>query len=215
MTHAYIRQAQGGLELAYTGERLIPDRFNVGDRILIEHLDRYRFAGRMLAKKSKHPRILDAPCGVGYGAVLLAEQCQAEVTGLDNDPDTIAYGEQRYKAVRGLSFRLANLDVDVIEHDHYDAAVCFEGIEHVVHQRTVARKLCESVKKGGIVMMSTPRKDGPGAGSTFHTRELDRDDLYDLCWPHLQDVQMYGQDLLVGDQPPDENARYYVLVGTR
>lgn len=204
--------------MIYTGERLVPDQFGLGDRILIEHVDRYRFASRMLRRDSLDNgtlRILDAPCGVGYGAVLLAEQNQADVTGLDNDANTIAYAKRRYRAVPRLTFKTVNLDVDSLEEEAYDAVVCFEGIEHVVRQFAVARKLSRAVVRGGMVFVSTPRRGGPGAGSEFHTRELVRGELLDLFYPHLSSIRMYGQDIVVEDQEPDDQARFYVMVGTK
>lgn len=214
--------------MIYTGERLIPDSFTIADRILIEHLNRYSFAAKIInlrQQQRRHgqqpgiadrTRILDAPCGAGYGAALLAEQVGASVMGIDNDEGTITYARQRYGTMPGLLFCVADLDSE-IPHDldaaPFDAVVCFEGIEHVLAQEDVARRLCAATVPGGLVIVSTPRRGGPGGGSEFHTRELVRTELHDLFAPHLASVQMYGQDITVGDCDGNDSARYYVLVG--
>jgi 2-polyprenyl-3-methyl-5-hydroxy-6-metoxy-1,4-benzoquinol methylase len=204
--------------MIYTGERLVPDSFSIDDRIMVEHLDRYRFASHLIMDWKDRPKklkVLDAPCGVGYGAALLAEQTLGNVFGFDNDEQTILYARDRYGAVPNLHFLTVDLDEYGIAENTYDVAVCFEGIEHVKDQVVVAKKLCQTVRHPGMIIVSTPRRGGPGAGSEFHTQELLRDELYELFWPHLTNIQMYGQDLRVGDQNPDGNARYYVLVGTK
>jgi len=203
----------------YTGERLVPERFGIGERIVVEHLSRYSFASRVirnaLPHQGNHLRILDAPCGVGYGAALLAEQTQAHVTGVDNDQDTINHAKRSYCIIPNVEFHVVNLELDSPEEAYYDAVVCFEGIEHVHYQDRVARELCKAVRPGGLIFVSTPRRGGPGAGSEFHTQEFAPGELEFLFKPYVSSIEMYGQDLVVTDCKPDANARYYVLVGTR
>jgi 2-polyprenyl-3-methyl-5-hydroxy-6-metoxy-1,4-benzoquinol methylase len=159
--------------------------------------------------------VLDAPWGVGYGSALIAEQTQADVVAVDCDPKTILYAQRRYGDIPNLRFLTANLDTDDIEEEGYDAVLCFEGIEHVAKQSEVAKRLSCAASRFGMVVVSTPRRGGPGAGSPFHTHELLRAELFGLFWPFTSSIQMYGQDLLVGDCAPDDSARYYILVGTR
>jgi len=205
--------------MMYTGERLVPDRFGVGERIMIEHIDRYRFATQVIStwgQGTKHTNqldILDAPCGVGYGAALLGEQLQATVVGIDNDQQTIDHARRFYYSIPKIEFHRFDLDEDQLDIGAYDVVVCFEGIEHVQKQDVVARKLCRSLRSPGLILVSTPRRDGPGAGSAFHTRELMREELYGLFAPYLVEAQMYGQDLRVADRAADADPRYFVLVG--
>jgi 2-polyprenyl-3-methyl-5-hydroxy-6-metoxy-1,4-benzoquinol methylase len=223
------------LALQYTGERVIPDRFALGDRILQEHMARYRYAGQKIKQyieqelaalpishrglMTRRPMILDAPCGTGYGAAMLAEIVNATVYGLDIDSDTLEYARARYGSQDGrLCFEPA-CDMDEDTGWPYlpllDAAVCFEGIEHVQNQQEVAGRLCRSVHTGGLVIVSTPRVHGPGSGSEYHTRELTLDQFTALFAPELSQMEVFGQEMQVGDCLADENARFYILVGRR
>lgn len=220
------------LALRYTGERVIPDRFSLGDRILQEHLARYRFAARKIKEyltqrraaydglKYEIPGVIDAPCGSGYGSALIAEQCgerQVHVLGIDIDIDTVLYAEARYGQVQGFcTFIQADLDgSSPIYYSKSVATVCFEGIEHVDDQQLVAKRLCDWTEKNGLVIVSTPRVHGPGAGSEYHTTELTLQEFRGLFEPHLREIEMFGQELNVGDCESDENARFYVLVGRK
>lgn len=202
--------------LKYTGERVVPDSFDVKDRILQEHVARYTYAATQIQARLKMsgPLIWDAPCGVGYGTRLLAEQIPgALLYGVDLDPETIEYANARY-AHPHINFYSADLDTHGVGL-LFDAIVCFEGIEHMKDLGHVAKILCQSLRQGGLVFVSTPRRNGPGAGSEFHTTELSRDELVSLFEPHLRCVEILGQDLKVGDCNPDEVARFYLLVGRR
>ena len=207
--------------LAYTGERYVPDAFAMSHRMSQEHVNRYVWAAGYLRPDLAvlgHARILDIPCGEGYGANILAAQIpNATIHGMDIDNDTINHAKTRY--ARDDEFRLVDFHrKDMRElraKEAYDAIVCFEGIEHVVECELVAQNLCAALKPGGTVIVSTPRKGGPGGGSEFHPRELTRDELIGMFHPFLSEVEVFGQELRVTDCLPDDNARFYVLVGRK
>lgn len=215
------------ISLPYTGERLIPDRFHIQDRLLQEHLDRYRYAARRIREEmgdrqdiipvGGYPLIIDAPCGVGYGAALMAEQCHVSVLAIDSDVSTIEYAKERYGVSDiNVDFEVEDLESTFDSSLFYAFAVtCFEGIEHVTDQENVARKLCDALRPGGLIFVSTPRIHGPGSGSEYHTRELTRDELVGLFAPYLSDWEVVGQELRVGDCVADDNARFYMLVGRK
>lgn len=225
------------LSLKYTGERLIPDQFMVTDRLLQEHLDRYRWAARMIAKDHAEQRarpeagladqgyaVLDAPCGVGYGAWLMANHLGMPVTGWDKDPETIMYARARYAVEPDLTqpFDFSKTGFEIVDLEYrpdvravYDYITCFEGIEHVSNPSFVAKQLCDLLRNNGMIFVSTPRVHGPGSGSEFHTHEMTKDELTELFAPHLSSVELLGQEMRVGDCVPDDNARFYVLVGRK
>jgi cyclopropane fatty-acyl-phospholipid synthase-like methyltransferase len=55
------------------------------------HLHRYRFVADKLGEL-QDARILDAACGVGYGAKYLAERCGVAVVAVDRDPAALTMG---------------------------------------------------------------------------------------------------------------------------
>jgi 2-polyprenyl-3-methyl-5-hydroxy-6-metoxy-1,4-benzoquinol methylase len=225
------------MNLAYTGERVIPDRFHIQDRILQEHLDRYRYAARQLRQFIDEHRerpnaslidaamplmVLDLPCGVGYGSALIAEQVGASVYGIDIDEETIEYAREKYgdnltKDYGCTTFMTGDM-IDEVNWPYLplmDATVCFEGIEHVDDQKFAARRIAQVTREGGLIFVSTPRRDGPGGGSEYHTRELTQRELIDLFLPYVYNYKVVGQELRVEDCAADDNARFYILVGRR
>lgn len=209
--------------LPYTEERMVPEAFDMSNRLFQEHLARYRYVIKQSIDDfaaGKIARILDAPCGEGYGVDMMARQLPGVlVTGVDNDEEAITHAREKYK--RWPQNRWMHLDLDKraayidLPSRHYQIVTCFEGIEHVQKQAAVARLLCDVLTPNGTIYVSTPRRGGPGGGSPFHTYELTKEELISLFAPHLSSWSVLAQDYRVGDSEPDENARFYVLVGRR
>jgi SAM-dependent methyltransferase len=93
------------------------------DGIRADHVWRYRFAAERLAGK----RVLDAGCGVGYGASLLAAAGCA-VKAVDIDAESVAYGRAHYgcDAIAWAAADLCHVTFRLLE-----AAACFEALEHM------------------------------------------------------------------------------------
>lgn len=168
-------------------ERIVPDSEKPG--VLAVHLARYRFAEPWCRGRV----VLDAACGVGYGAALLARTAR-EVVGVDSNSGAIAYAEHRYNQsgamflemdVQDLRFGAATFEV-----------VCsFETIEHV---RDVDRYLAEIrrvLTRDGTLLVSTPRADETtyAPENPHHLVEFSEDDFRALLAPHFEDIQIYGQ----------------------
>jgi 2-polyprenyl-3-methyl-5-hydroxy-6-metoxy-1,4-benzoquinol methylase len=202
--------------LQYTGERAVPDMMRPDDVVLHEHLARYRWAATTLRQQiGDGPwKIVDAPCGSGYGTRILADAFpQAIVVGVDIEPDAVHYAAKRYGGER-VRFLVYNLDNGVLPAQDVDAVVCFEGIEHVQTHEAVAGYLTAILRPGGWITVSTPKRGGSGGGSPFHTREFLLDEFRGLFLPHLQELVVHGQNVLVGDSDAEES-RYFILEGTR
>lgn len=209
--------------LTYDEERLVPEAFSIADRIFQEHIQRYQYVVRDMQQRQHHPvsvqHILDAPCGEGYGVHMLANQfASATVLGIDISDIAIRHAREKYGSSR-RQFQIINMDhvgqVCTLPQDHFQVVTCFEGIEHVNFQEFVAEWLCEVLAPGGVIYVSTPRRDGPGGGSPFHTHELTQEELVALFEPYLKSVSVIGQDIRPGDVLADENARFYLLIGEK
>jgi 2-polyprenyl-3-methyl-5-hydroxy-6-metoxy-1,4-benzoquinol methylase len=133
------------------------------------------------------------------------------VVGTDIDPEAITYARDRYGQSGRVLFGVGSL---AELRTRADVVVCFEGIEHVEDQPAVARALCDALKPGGLLLVSTPRAEGEGTLSRFHTHELSLTELVNLFAPYLADYKLYGQTLGVGDSSL-ERARYFVLRGRK
>src|SRR5437870_1088805 len=107
----------------FTGERLseVDGEFGVD---LERHLAAYRFARARAAGRT----VLDAGCGEGYGAALLAEVA-ARVVGADRT-EAIALAAARHREPR-LELRAIDLErLDDLD-GRFDLVVSFQVIEHL------------------------------------------------------------------------------------
>ena len=87
--------------MEFTGERVVPGV--TPDRILVDHLARYRFAARRVAGL----RTVDVACGTGYGARMLAAGGAAPVIGVDLSPEAIGYARTHFATAR-VNFLVAD-----------------------------------------------------------------------------------------------------------
>lgn len=150
-----------------------------------QHLQRYRFAlGRI-----EGPRVLDLACGVGYGSYVLAQAPGRNVTGIDLDPQAIAYGHAHYQRP-GL--RLLNGDALKWQNDGapFDTIVSFETIEHLPEPAAFVARIASLLKPGGVFLVSAPNtlqhKLAPEpVENEFHLSEPDYATLCSWLQPHF------------------------------
>jgi SAM-dependent methyltransferase len=180
--------------LEWTGERFLP--WLREPALAYEHLHRYAYAANLVRGK----RVLDLASGEGYGADLLARQASA-VIGVDIDPDAVAHAGARY-GNRGVNvqFLTAPITNIPIPDDHsFDAAVCFEAIEHIDDHEGLLREVKRLLKPDGLFIVSTPNKivyrDHAGEQNPFHVRELSFEEFKVLLQKHFRFLRFLGQHI--------------------
>lgn len=129
--------------MLHSGERQVQE--NV-DGIRYDHKARYDF----VCAREKETTILDAACGVGYGAYLLLQNSN-EVTAIDQDEETLLYAEKHYPGVRYLKSDLNN----PLELPTAEVTVCFETIEHLRTPKNFLANL-----KSKRLYASVPNQEG-------------------------------------------------------
>lgn len=137
-------------------ERIYPNDLNPQNpddqATLAIHMQRYEFASGLL---SDAKRVLDMACGCGYGTALLAEQNpDKQVTGVDIDPDAIAYAQQHYQ-LPNLSYICANAET-FSSAQPFDAIVSLETIEHLPSPARLVANYSKLLAAGGQVIASVP-----------------------------------------------------------
>jgi SAM-dependent methyltransferase len=164
-------------QLALTGERTIPG--------LAEEnywFRRHEVVYRRLAERCAGRDVLEAGCGEGYGADLIADVARW-VIGLDYDESAVAHVKARYPRVEMRHGNLAELP---LADGSVDVVVNFQVIEHLWDQAQFVTECLRVLRPAGVLLMSTPNRItfSPGRDTPinpFHTRELNAAELTELC----------------------------------
>ena len=168
-------------------ERIVPDETEPG--IVALHLKRYEFA----LPYCRDADVLDAGCGVGYGAAHLARVAR-RVVGVDVFEDAIAYARRRY-ADAGVEFVVADVRELPFPDATFDTVCSFEIVEHVSDAECFVAELARVLRPDGTLVLSTPRADDPAArpDNPVHKREFDADELRSLLSERFAGVELFGQ----------------------
>jgi len=98
--------------------------------------------------------VLDAGCGVGYGACLIAERCKANVTGISISEKEIAHANS-YSQKKGLghqvTFKLKSFDNLLPQ--KYDTIFAVESIKHSLHLEKTLDSLKQALKPNGQLVI--------------------------------------------------------------
>jgi SAM-dependent methyltransferase len=162
--------------LPLTGERTIP-----GLDVENYWFRRHEVVYQRLAQHCADREVLEAGCGEGYGADLIAGVAR-RVIALDYDQATVAHARARYPRVEVIHGNLAKLPLP----DHsVDVVVNFQVIEHLWDQPQFVSECFRVLRPSGRLMVSTPNRItfSPGRDTPinpFHTRELNADELMEL-----------------------------------
>src|SRR5215212_787536 len=165
---SFVTDGPAGPEgaLPLTGERTVPG--------LAEEnywFRRHEVVYQRLRDRCTGRDVLEAGCGEGYGADLIADVAR-RVIGLDYDETTVAHVRARYPRVD-----MPDGSVDVV--------VNFQVIEHLWDQPQFVAECLRVLRPAGLLLMSTPNRVtfSPGRDSPinpFHTRELNAGELTEL-----------------------------------
>ncbi|MGB9637356.1 MAG: class I SAM-dependent methyltransferase, partial [Microgenomates group bacterium] len=153
-----------------------------------QSLARYEFASRILKKGAK---ILDLGCGTGYGSNFLLKE-GFRVVGIDINKEAISFASKHYpQSARFLVCDVCRLPFDDLE---FDAVCSFEVIEHIEDDKKMLSEVVRVLKKGGIFIMSTPKKEkGKNLRSPYHIREYTKKQLENLLREYFTKVEIKGQ----------------------
>jgi SAM-dependent methyltransferase len=184
--HAGYGRAVTGLPL--TGERTVPD-------VACEN---YWFRRHEAVYLALAPRcqgvVVDAGCGEGYGADLLASTAD-RVLALDYDEPALRHIVGRYPRVAPAR---ANLVALPVASGSADVVISLQVIEHLWEQERFVAECARVLRPGGAFLVSTPNRltFSPGRGTPlnpFHSREFAPAELADLLRGNgFDEVEMLG-----------------------
>jgi SAM-dependent methyltransferase len=166
----------GDTVLTLTGERTIP-----GLDIENYWFRRHEVVYQRLAERCVGADVLEAGCGEGYGADLIADVAH-RVIAVDYDESAVAHVRARYPRVNVMQANLAQLP---LPDSSVDIVVNFQVNEHLWDQTQFVVECARVLRPSGLLMMSTPNRItfSPGRDTPvnpFHTRELNAGELAEL-----------------------------------
>ena len=183
------------------------------DGIRKDHVDRYKFVAERI---SRGDRVIDFACGIGYGARIMAT-AGAAVHGFDVDPEAIEYAKRHY-IWHNTEFAVAD-GREPGDIGEYDAAVCFETIEHIEDPRPLLRALRAA---SPVLYCSVPNEDvmpfspEPGMVTAYHFRHYTRPQFEALLAECGWGVdEWHGQEGPESSVQPDVRGRTLVAVCRR
>ena len=175
-------------------ERIYPD---VADGNFSFHLFRYLWAMRFAYDK----RVLDAGCGSGYGAALLAGLARS-VVAVDHDAEAIAEDRSKYGNRNNLEFMVQDVADLSFQDESFDLIVSFEVYEHLDLESSgrFLRHLARLCQPGGWVLLSTPNRlvEAPflkssGKSYGYHVNSVSPSEFRGRLQEHFPSVSVLGQ----------------------
>ena len=135
--------------------------------------------------------MLDAGCGTGYGAAILAEAGAASVTGVDIAESVLdSVASSMPEEVRLMAGDLRTLD---LPDDGFGLVVCFEVIEDVQDPEAVLDELVRVLAPGGVLVVSSSNRGAYPEGDRHRLPELAGAELRRALEARLSEVRLVRQ----------------------
>ena len=102
-------------------------------------------------------RVLDVPCGTGWGTSML--QGAASLTALDIDGDATAFGKSQYPSIH---FAVGTMTALPFRDGAFEAVICLEGLEHVYRSEAdvFTAEAWRILAPGGLFIATVPLLNG-------------------------------------------------------
>lgn len=167
------------------------ERIETPERLTNGHIARYRLAAGYIEGGD---RVVDAACGIGYGAMYLQAAPHVRYVGVDKS--LVGVDAPTWNGT-GRSFD--RVDLEEWEPDFaFDVAVSFETIEHLEDYSTMVHWMC---KAGRWIICSVPVVPTVGI-NPWHRHDFEVGEL-----PELFD----GWELFQSFLQPQEKSEVYIL----
>lgn len=155
------------------------------EKTIARHKGRYYFVASFCRPAMK---VLDFPCGSGYGAEILGLQ-KVIYHGMDSDEISINYAEFYY-GKHGF-FEMGNLKRPKLEDGEYDLIACIEGLEHIdeKYQERLVESFYNALVDGGTLIITSPEKIGDTT-NPYHLHEFTKEEFEALLKICFMDVQL-------------------------
>lgn len=178
-------------------ERITPGTIE-WDSFYANHIFRYEFAFEKL--KALHQiNLLDAACGVGYGANYLSKLNGSQITAIDSSDEALSAAEKNFKEdnirfIKDDCLTLAN----AAKYGMYDVIVSFETLEHLPFPEKFLKQSFENLNTSGFLIVSTPNQLVSSPDNilnwAYHEKEYTASAFFNLLLSAgFKNIQLYGQ----------------------
>ena len=155
------------------------------------HVQRYLWAAE---DAPRSPNILDAACGCGFGAALLAREIpHAQITGVDNNEEALRHAETYFSnaAIRYIHADLCHPDLpQTLGRPPFDYVISFETIEHLDDPNQFMLSLKSVSVPGCPMMISIPLNH---SDTIWHRKRYAFEDAEQFFWHWLRIRQIQFQ----------------------
>lgn len=180
-----------------SGERQVATTI---DEIRKDHVNRYNLASKLIQKYLNSDVLngLDIFCGNGYGSYLLSKKLsKATILSIDGSDEAISLANRYYKT-ENIKFEQKLFPFEIKEKE-YDFVISLESIEHIKDDILFLEKISKSLKKGGILIISTPNNEKfiqEKNYNQYHYKHYLNNEFFDLLKKFdLELLNFYGQDV--------------------
>lgn len=194
--------SEAGRSELVEAERIVPGT-EVWDASYPDHIQRYRFALDFIPQGAT---VLDAGCGVGYGAAEIADNRGARVVAVDIAQEALDLAAHHFDrpAITWCRDDCHRLEA-AAAHGPFDAIINFENIEHLERPEDFVARAAALLKPGGTLLTSTPNRrllnhlrgvprDAPSSNQ-YHLNEMSEAEFRTLLGRHFEDVQIRFQSV--------------------
>ncbi len=105
--------------------------------------------------------VLDCGCGYGFTLRVLAELTEANLTGIDADPERVEQTRRDLARLPQVTTLPGDAQALPFADASFDGVVCSEVLEHVPDDAAVVRELARVVRPGGKVVITVPSEAFP------------------------------------------------------
>lgn len=135
--------------------------------------ERYEFCRPYVTGK----RVVDVPCGTGWGTSLLAARW---ALGVDLSAEGVQFAQQHYG--HRARFCMGDMTDLPLRDGAVDVVVCLEGIEHVPTAvgKAFVDEAARVLHRDGVVIVSSPVPDLRREPNPYHIHEYEADELREL-----------------------------------
>lgn len=144
--------------------------------------------------EKEHPdtvSVLDAGSGFGqYEYYMATRHKNWSIKGIDVKSEQIADCNAFFQRIglKNVAFAMADL-TQFVEENQYDLILCVDVMEHIEEDERVLQNFYRSLKKGGMLLISTPSDQG---GSDVHHHDHKENEAHSFIDEHVRDG--YGME---------------------